>query len=124
MFKQRERLYFSLLSFEKKLFVWLISERHKIFIVLLVVFLMWGLSLLPYLNLLINTPLIVLVVIVSSLILFNVKYDRVILLAVLLFLPAFLGVLLEEYRMTEFITGYIYGFLLLGTVLAILELRK
>lgn len=121
---KKERLYFSLLTFEKKLLHWFILERHKIVLILLIAILIWGLSLLPYLNLFINTSLIVLVVIVLSLVLFKVHPDRIILLALLLFLPALLGVLLEEEQGAELVGGYIYGVLFLGSIIALFKLKK
>lgn len=121
---KRERLYSSLLLFEKKLFHWIVSERYKIASIILVASLIWGLSFVPYLNLLINNSLIVPIIIVLSLILFKVPPGRMILLALLLFLPALLGVLLEEQRGAESVSAYIYGILLLGSVLTLLKSRE
>lgn len=121
---KREKAYFSLLTFEKKLLHWLILERHKIVLIFLIAILMWGLSLVPYFNLFVSTSLIMLVVIVLSLVLFKVPPDRMVLLALLLFLPAALGVVLEEQGKAELISAYIYGILLLGTVLTLLKSRE
>lgn len=121
---KKERLSTSLLVFEEKLLYWFIGERHKIILIIFIAVSMWGLSLLPYLNLVINTSLIALVVIVLSLVLFKVPPERVILLALLLFLPALLGVLLEEQTRAELVGAYIYGILLLGSILTLLKSRE
>ena len=120
MFK-REKFYLSYLEFEKKLYTWLVSERHKIIVLVLVILFMWMLTFIPYLNLLINMSFIIVIATMLSLILFKVNSNRIILLAILLFLPSLIAVLLREYNMAEVIGNYIYGFLLLGSILSILK---
>lgn len=121
---KRERLNSAFFVFERKVFHWFIGERYKIVLIVLIALIMWGSSFLPYLNLVINTPLIVFVAIVLSLVLFKVPPERIILLALVLFLPALLGVLLEEQTRMEMVGAYIYGILLLGSVLTLLKPRK
>lgn len=113
---KNERVHFPLLEFEKKLFHWLIWERHKIILIIFIALLMWGLSYLPYINLFISSSLVVFVVIVMSLVLFKVYPDWIIILALLLFLPALLSVLLGNQEAAESIGGYIYGIFFVAVV--------
>lgn len=120
---KNERVYFSLLEFEKKLFHWLIWERHKIILIIFIALLMWGLSYLPYVNLFVSSSLVIFVVIVMSLVLFKVYPDWIIILALLLFLPALLSVLLGDQEAAESIGGYIYGIFFVAVVKLIINTK-
>lgn len=118
---RKEKLYLSYLEFEKKIYAWFVSERHRIVVLVLAVLFMWILTFIPYFNLLIDTSFIVLISTILSSILFKISPKKIILLALLLFFPSLIAVLLGDYDVAEAIGRYIYGFLFLGSILALLK---
>lgn len=123
MFNQKEKLYFSFLDFEKRLTDWLIAQRHIIFLIILVALMFWFLSVLPYFNLLINYSSIIFVVIILSVILFKITTKKLVVFSLVLFLPALVAILLENYKVAELIDEFIYVLLFLGVILNLLKLE-
>lgn len=108
-------------KFEKKLYKLVFEYRFKIVFILLVFLFFNSISHLPYLNLLLNSDMILIILLVLCVLVFSIKISNIYRIGIFLFLPAFLFYLLDRMVSVEFIGNCIYVLFITGTVKGILK---
>lgn len=107
-------------KFEKKLYLWIKDRRYKIVTFLVLMSATIFLSMAPYINLFVETELVVYFIMVLAIIVFNISLNRIILVSLLLFFISMVFFLLRDLDTAELIVNYIYGIFLVGIVLKIM----
>lgn len=111
-------------KFEKQLYLWIKDRRYKIVTFLVLMSLIIVLSMAPYLNLFIESELVIYFILVLAILVFNISLNKIILVSLLLFFISMVFFLLRDLDTAELIVNYIYGIFLVGIILKILDYKN
>ncbi len=111
-------------KFEKRLYIWIFDHRFKIAFILLLYFFLSSVSRLPYLNLFFTSDMISIILLVLSILVFNIKISNIYKIGIFLFIPAFLFYILDRVSLVEFIGNCIYAIFLIGVIKGITNLPR
>jgi hypothetical protein len=99
---------------EKKIYKWVYENRYKIGLVFLLYVLSLYVPNLPYINLVVTKDVSYLILIVITVLVFNINSINLIKIGILLFLVAFLFQILDKISTANFIISCIYSFFILA----------
>lgn len=108
---------------EKDFYNWIISNRHKIVLVLVGSFMLLNTVRIPYLNLFLTEELVQLLVLVLILAVFNLSATSTFKLGIMLLAPAFLLQIAGRVETAEFIGNLIYVVFLFGVFKGISKIK-
>lgn len=107
-------------KFEKKLYLWIKDRRYKIVTFLVLISLIIFLSMAPYINLFIESELVIYFIMLLAILVFNISLNKIILVSLFLFFVSMVFFLLRDLDTAELIVNYIYGIFLVGIILKIM----
>lgn len=111
-------------KFEKQLYLWIKDRRYKIVTFLVLMSAIIVLSMAPYINLFIESELVIYFIMVLAIIVFGISLRMIILISLFLFLISMIFFLLRDLDTSELIVNYIYGIFLVGITLKILDSKN
>lgn len=118
---QTKRRRLSWYDLEKWFFEWLTQKKYAAFTLVIFSALLITFSYFPYLNLFINTTMIVFLLIAVALIIFKVSVKKITVFVLVLFLFSLPLVLLKRYEAAETLINFAYGFLVLAVMKTFLD---
>lgn len=107
-------------KFEKKLYLWIKDRRYKIVTFLVLMSFIIFLSMAPYINLFIESELVIYFIMLLAILVFNISLNKIILVSLFLFFVSMVFFLLRDLDTAELIVNYIYGIFLVGIILKIM----
>ncbi len=106
---------------EEKIRKWVMLKKYSLILFLFIFSFIILTLFIPYLNLLVNTQLVVFLIITSGLIVFKASIKKIMYLGIFLFILAIPLVLLRDYTKAEFLINIEYGFLFVSLVFYLLR---
>lgn len=116
--------FLSLSEIEKKLYHLIVSKRHKIVLVVVSGFLIWGASALPYFNLFLNKELAFYLILIFLLIIFNLNIKSLFIFNTVLLIPTFFFQMINRVETAEFLANGIYFIFVAGVLKGIISVSK
>lgn len=101
---------------ERDFAIWIFSRRYNFVFLVLVVAGLFGILLIPYLNLLINWYTIILISLILAPFILNMEYKILISVSILLFVAVFILWVFRQTTEAENLTEYIFILLLSGAL--------
>lgn len=111
------------LHIEKKILDWIVESRYQLFLLILIYGFLKLLSVLPYINLLINNQVTIFIVSVTAFFILNMGIKRPLLVGILLFVPALVFQLFGEPKVAEIIGNFIFGIFFVAAITHIVKYK-
>jgi len=111
-------------SIEKKAIDFILLNRFKIYLLVVVAFILRFISSLPYLNLIITNFITILILVIFSMYIFKPYIKRFLFISVILFPLMFLFTFLQRDEVAEMLGNLEYAILLVGVIVIFREMLK
>lgn len=111
-------------SLEKKFYQWVVRKRVTIGIYIITLLLLPLVYIIPYVNLYVNSQLIIFLILSNAVIVFRIKMERLCLFLIILFIICIPLVLIRSYDRAELLINLAYGILFVGIISNIGILRR
>lgn len=99
---------------ERKFYIWLVSNRYKILLILIVAFITSVIQRLAYFSIVFKTEFAILILTILISVVFNIASRDIVKVGLVLLLPAFFLQILDKSATAEFVGNIIYTLFLIG----------